>query len=204
MARNRKKDPAVVGADVASRPGPVAVKWTLDRVRSRCEVIGDCWVWQGKCAKGKTPMVAIDKRSVSVPKWVLEQRIGRSLARGQYARLTCAVPACVSPHCVEVGRISVRNREALARKKPMLVRNSETRLRNRAHALMQGWGKLTMEAAREIRAAHADGTPTVELAQAHGVKPATIHKLLAGKSWKEPGELAPAANSSVFLWRPAA
>ena len=38
MARKRKKDPAVVGKEVASRPGPVAVVWTLDRVKSRCEV----------------------------------------------------------------------------------------------------------------------------------------------------------------------
>ncbi len=36
-----------------------------------------------------------------------------------------------------------RFREALARKKPLLVRNAETRLRNRAHALSMGWGKLT-------------------------------------------------------------
>ena len=152
MARKRKKDPAVVGKEVASRPGPVAVVWTLDRVKSRCEVKSECWIWQGKCAKGKTPKVAIDKRSVSVPKWVLEQSIGRKLARGQYARLTCGVHACVSPHCVEVGRIAVRNREALARKKPLLVRNAETRLRNRAHALSMGWGKLTLELARQIRA----------------------------------------------------
>lgn len=204
MARKRKKDPAVVGKEVASRPGPVAVVWTLDRVKSRCDVKSECWIWQGKCAKGKTPVVAIDKRSVSVPKWVLEQSIGRKLARGQYARLTCGVHACVSPHCVEVGRIAVRNREALARKKPLLVRNAETRLRNRAHALSMGWGKLTLELARQIRTAHADGVPVKELATEHGVKPTTIHKLLDGKSWKEPGELVPAANSSVFLWRPAA
>lgn len=204
MARQRKKDPAVLGKELASRPGPIAAKWTLDRVRSRCEIKGDCWVWQGKCAKGKTPMVAIDKRSVSVPKWVLEQSIGRTLVRGQYARLTCGVHACVSPHCLEVGRIAVRNREALARKKPLLVRNAETRLRNRAHALALGWGKLSLEVAREIRAAYAAGEPVKSLAQTHGVKTATIHKLLAGKSWKESGERQPAANASVFTWRPAA
>ncbi len=204
MARKRKKDPAVVGKEVASRPGPVAVVWTLDRVKSRCEVADECWVWTGKFAPGKTPMVAIDKRSVSVRKWVLEQRIGRPLARGQYARLTCGVEGCVSPHCVEVGKISARNREALGRKKHLLVRSPETRLRNRAHALSIGWGKLTLEIAREIRAAHASGAPVQSLASTHGVKTTTIHKLLAGKSWKEPGELAPAVNSSVFLWRPAA
>jgi hypothetical protein len=53
MARKRKKDPAVVGADVASRPGPVAVVWTLDRVKSRCEVADDCWVWHRQIRAGQ-------------------------------------------------------------------------------------------------------------------------------------------------------
>lgn len=63
-------------------------------------------------------------------------------------------------------------------------------------AFKNGFAKIDMEKAREIRASSEHWTV---LAERYGLGEDAIYKIRANKSWIEQ-----VANASVFTWRPAA
>lgn len=185
------------------KPGPAPLVWTLGRVRSRCDIDGDCWLWTGKLVHDRYPAASIGGSSKSVPRWVLEQVLGRPVKPGMNCELRCQNARCVSPECVEEVSTSKMLKAALARAGVRLKRTASTRELNRANAIANGWAKLTQEQARRIRDAKGVRT-SADLAAEHGVSEATVASIWAGRRWREPGATVFAPNSSVFSWRPAA
>lgn len=189
-------------ATAKRKPGPVPLVWTLDRVRSRCEVDGDCWLWTGKLVHGRYPAATIDGRNCSVSRWVLEQTLRRPVKAGMHCQLRCQNPRCVSPLCVAEASTSETIKAALAGAKVRLKRKASTRELNRAHAIASGWAKLTQEQADRIR--EAKGVRTrAELAAEHGVSTATVTGIWSGRRWRDLTSVV-APQASVFSWRPAA
>ena len=199
--QRQKKLKAGVSPEVASVPGPAAIPMSLERIKARCRVDGDCWLWLGPVKGGGYPIINKNRKVQTAARLSLSLALGREVRAGFVARPSCGNRLCVSPLCCkEVSR------KALARETALKVqgqcRPPSTRQRNREKLMRQGWAKLDMERATQIRERRGEST-AVELALEFGVTRDCIVRIWRGATWADLAKTE-APNSSVFAWRPAA
>ena len=130
--------------------------WTLteeemQRVKERCEEVGECLEWQMATSKGR-PMMAIkrDGRWITVGvRSAIARAIGLEVSVSQRTVMTCGNIICLNPAHMksqQVGTI-VRN----AAKKPGNGWQSLSRRIRLAEITRERFGKLTPEAIEDIR-----------------------------------------------------
>jgi len=95
-----------------------AKRWTLDTLRSRCEVVAGCWLWQEGMHHSGQPQACINGRPGQlVRRWAVQQR-GEPMSLSKTVRLRCADPRCVNPaHLMVVGRSASNVKAHAARRR---------------------------------------------------------------------------------------
>jgi len=83
---------------------------TVDqRLKKYVKRVGECIIYQGhphknREYKSKIPTIGLsDGRTVSVGKYILEQKLGRKTLDGMYACHKCGIPACINPDHIYEG-----------------------------------------------------------------------------------------------------
>lgn len=79
---------------------------TLDAIKARCDMAGDCWLWPGAKIHG-TPYIAINiagrRVNVNAQKHVLRLS-GWTMPPGARVRESCRNPMCLNPaHLERIG-----------------------------------------------------------------------------------------------------
>lgn len=199
--QRQKKLKAGIAPERASAPGPVGIPMTLERIKARCRVDGDCWLWLGPVKGGGYPIINKDRKVQTAARMALSLALGREVKAGFVTRMTCGNRLCVSPLCgKEVSRAAMSRESAVKVKGRRSL--PATRQKNREKAVKQGWSKLDMERAAQIR--DRKGTArAVDLAVEFGVCKDAIVRIWRGATWADL-KTTEAPNSSVFSWRPAA
>jgi hypothetical protein len=78
----------------------------LERIRSKCEEAGNCWLWRGSMnGNGRTPCVWYQGKTQNVRKVVYILKHGKVRA-DRVVSPGCGHFLCVSPHCVKQCTIS--------------------------------------------------------------------------------------------------
>lgn len=172
-------------------------EWTLETVKSRCIVDGDCWIWTMGCTNKGVAQAAIEGKCQSVARWafntVLRSKFRPQLKSSDLLRPSCGHPRCVSPSCQEVDTRSRLHRELAAGQDGVM------RMERRRRTLIErGRIALTPSAVEAIRAAQGSQS-AVALGEQYGVTPDHIRRLWRGKHWR-----APQPINSVFTWAEAA
>lgn len=169
------------------------MRLTLETLHHRCcEQDGDCLLWrQGTTGQGYPCALINGRRSVNVRRWVLEQT-GVDL-RGRRVMTLCQRKLCLNPeHLRAMTRAA--SQQWLVRtgvmSTPAVCATRTATARARAAT------KLSMEAARSMRAMRADGASIGIIAAKFDVSPDTAWKVVTNKSWRE---CAP--NASAFSRR---
>jgi hypothetical protein len=168
---------------------------TLDQIRDRCLVEGDCWLWRQGINSGGYPQARINGQGgVMVRRYVYTLMHGRDVHPKKRIASRCENPLCCSPdHLVErtVSRVMEVSYERGARS---LANHYISRLR---HARNNGLTKLTIEQAREIRARLLMGETGAGLAREFGLHEKTVRSIKHNRTWREHF-----SGSSVFTWMP--
>jgi hypothetical protein len=74
---------------------------TLESVLARTVEVGDCLEWQGFMQDGRTPLIKVHNRLVTVRRFIRELQ-GTPAAPGRFLSASCGNPRCVSPdHILE-------------------------------------------------------------------------------------------------------
>lgn len=170
--------------------------WTLDTVLSRCDEVGDCWLWNQGISSTGYPQASIDGRpGTSVRVYVYDVLMARKRPAGSNIAARCDNRICCSPLCLVHRSPSKTMANQWANGKRSGQQSTEQR---RQQAIAQGLSKLTPEIVAAIRALPKPVNKTL-LAQEHGVHPKTIGDVLSGRSWAASRRVA----TSVFDWVPA-
>lgn len=149
---------------------------TLDKIKSRCEEVADCWIWQGYTTKIGYPMAKIGGKAQLVRRVVCELD-GRPPAPRQPVAARCNDKLCCKPAHLYPSSIKVIAKAAAKRG----AFSSADRAAKIA-ATKRAAGKLTMEKAREIRM-RPESAPV--LAPIYGVDKSLINKVRSGKAWRD-------------------
>jgi len=74
---------------------------TLESVLARTVEVGDCLEWQGFMQDGRTPLIKVHNRLVTVRRFI-RQLQGAPAAPGRFLSASCGNPRCVNPaHILE-------------------------------------------------------------------------------------------------------
>ena len=152
---------------------------TLESIKARVKVQGDCWIWQGYL-QNNTPQVVSyksgKKSMVSVRKLLRELLSGQPQPSGHYAN-TCGHHDCVAPMHT-IWRQEKSHMRSMAKNRKVSYATIEKIRKSRQEL---GFAKLNEEQATEIR--HSD-LPSRELAEKFGVCKSTIGKIKRGAAWR--------------------
>lgn len=145
-------------------PHPIAeLLWPRIDVREPDE----CWLWTGH--RGHYGYGRIHRGSV--PRFILEEKLGRDLLAGEVVRHTCDNPPCCNPAHLIPGTQADNSRDAKERGRV-------------AAGERHGMAKLTRDQVDEIRALHGTGEFTnADLAFQFNISPRTIRDIANGRSW---------------------
>lgn len=86
--------------------------YTLERIREKCDVVGDCWHWTaGK--SGKAPALRHEGKVMNARHYIFTELLGKKLQPGRMVSFSCANDDCVSPdHLVQYTRSQLQRRTA--------------------------------------------------------------------------------------------
>jgi hypothetical protein len=180
-----------------SLKAPHLLVLTLPAIKARCEEEGDCLLWMGAMSTRKTgkgsPSARHDGRTANLRRVVWQMaHPGRVLPPDHVVVTTCRDERCLSEtHLVRKTRSAYQQQLAGEGIFSDLLANCRRRDASRAVAK-----KLTMEAAREIRASKA---PAKQLAQQFSVTVSMINMVRANVVWSERPHHAMPANSVFAL-----
>jgi hypothetical protein len=139
-------------------------------VPEHCPELGPCWVWTGHIRKDGYGAINIDGVSE------LTHRVSYLLNIGPltlWALHKCDNRPCVRPDHLFEGT----HDDNMA----------DMQTKGRGHSLrgeLNGYAKLTDERVREIRRLDAEGWPEILIADEISVHQTTVHRVLAGKTWR--------------------
>jgi hypothetical protein len=71
----------------------------LEKIRTRCEVVGDCWLWKQGCSDGGMPIMGVLGKTRAVRRVVYAETHG-SIPEGKKISPRCGHKKCVSPECL--------------------------------------------------------------------------------------------------------
>jgi len=81
--------------------GRPKVTHSLESVLARTTEVGDCLEWQGFMQDGRTPLIKVNNRLVTVRRFIRELQ-GNPAAPGRFLSASCGNPRCVNPdHILE-------------------------------------------------------------------------------------------------------
>lgn len=149
---------------------------TIEEVKARCEEVGDCWIWQGKCTSTGYPQAKINGKATLVRRHVAALK-GITLVRRQPVRAICDDPKCCNPAHIrastvkEIAEIAGSKGKHSAPSKCIAIALDKRKK-----------SKLNMEQAQEIRLS-AESGPV--LAERYGVHKSLINMIKQGKAWKD-------------------
>jgi hypothetical protein len=165
--------------------GGSCILWTLQTVRERCEEVGECWMWQGACKTSGIPQARVrGKGGVSLRSFINDTLMEKRRPKSSVMTTMCGEKLCLNPKHLAWSTKSARNAYSYASgargPKSELVR------RGREMAAKNGWTRLTMDKATEIRV-RAVEEPKKNLAVEFGVSVGTIRAIVRGKLWRSSG-----------------
>lgn len=102
---------------------------------------------------------------------VLENKIGRHLAKGEQANHTCHNPSCINPEHLYVGTHQRNMADMVASKRQVKGARSH-------------WAKLTESAVRRIRRLYSEGLSYQQLAEKFHTSRTNIGMIVRRSSWK--------------------
>jgi hypothetical protein len=160
-------------------PRPARIDWTLDTVRRRCTIVGDCWIWDQGVNGAGYPMGTINGQGGAMVRRFVIEVTGQApkTARKWRAACACDNKRCVSPVCLFPSTHSAIQKRVYAEgvRIPALEREARSR------AAVASFGKLTEEQVIEIRT--SSGVTDAELGQRFGVARNTVRAARAGETW---------------------
>ncbi len=150
----------------------------IEKIRMRCIECGDCWLWQGACEAGSTPVMrAHGKKLVRVRRHVLSL-MGVMLKKNFLAVSTCAESRCVAPDHAEAW-----TRKRLQTRTASLTRYGASSIRRAKIAdACRARSKVTPEIVEFIRSDERSGRA---LALALGLSQSTVADIRAGNTWRD-------------------
>lgn len=143
----------------------------MERIASRTDKSGDCWLWVGTKDRDGYGVINIDRRMRFTHRVVWEHTNGKS-PKGLCVCHRCDEPACINPSHLFLGTHADNMRDMFAKGRA----NPQSR-RGEKNAR----AKLTEAAVIAIR---ADKRPFRFIARDHGVVPAHISNVKARKTWR--------------------
>lgn len=151
-------------------------RMTLDEIRQRCRIDGDCWIWPGVMESGRYPRISVrtpDRQSLQVYIRVEVMRARGPMRDRHRWRI---VSTCGEVRCVN----HLRWRRNLSNQ------GVADRLKCAAAKAGKG-GRLSLEVARRVRVEAPVGKAAqTEYARSLGVSYEAIRAILRGQSWREP------------------
>ena len=149
----------------------------VERIRSRCEEVGECWEWQGALQKTKgAPVMYVDKKNGCVRRWIALE-MGHEV-EGKVVTHKCGNHLCVNPEHLQVmNRTAFHKRTGKNQAKDMGIdRRQRVALARRANA------KLTPEKVQAIR---DDTRAQHVIAQEYGISQSTVSQIKRGGAWRD-------------------
>lgn len=171
--------------------------YLLKKIKDRCKIDGDCWVWN-QCLNNKgQPQMSHDGKGGLMVRRLSVTASGRNIPRGYVVTATdeCGNHLCCNPAHIKVTTRGAVIKHAYKSGARNVAQEVEAR---RKKAIAQGWAKLDEKKVADIRAMLARGIPQSHIAADFGVHPKTIYTIYHGLHWHKP------LAASVFEWRPPA
>lgn len=166
---------------------------TLDDLRQRCVIEGECWIWRGACNRCSGPhpeprfWLPAQSRVVGVSgAWLLA---GKKLPRGYVVWRVCREPMCLNPEHMRSG--TQADRGAWYAQRGLFRGDPHRSLTNAVAARRRS--VLTAEQVQQIRESKDTGRA---LSLLLGVSESVVSRARRGDTHRT------AAPSSVFTWRP--
>jgi len=158
--------------------------WTLQQLfDERCVEVGNCIEWQGKMNSGGHPMMSYLGKPTLVRRvaWCLARNLTLDDIQGLRLWNTCANLRCINPACTRAGTYQAMHRALVA-----MGRTTASPVKRAACArVKRAASNLTMDDARAIRAAAAQGALRKDLAAHYGKSDSLIDKIVSGQCWRE-------------------
>lgn len=155
---------------------------TLQDIHARCTECGDCRIWDGATnGKGDPKIHTIGPHGkriwLSGRRIVMALKLGRALDRKELVTASCGNKLCLE-------HLEITDRSAVSRRTNAQAATRAKRSVASARTNQAKIGKLTMEAARAIRASDKTGRA---LAHEYGVSYGLISRVRLHRGWKEQG-----------------
>ena len=169
---------------LASRVNP-----TMDYLKSRCEMVGECWEWRGvRGDRGYGQLGDRSRHTQATHRLAYELHHVVRLKKHDVVRHTCDNPSCCNPDHLLLGSSADNSQDMVSRGRSLAGSKHP-------HA------KLTEEGILAIRKARRDGATLTALATEFGVNKSRIYAIVHGKSWRHvmPEPLALPTPSAVVL-----
>lgn len=145
---------------------------TVDYLKSRCEVVGDCWEWRGfRDQRGYGQMGNRRRYPQATHRLAYELHHGIKLQSTDVVRHACDNPSCCNPAHLSVGTFADNSEDMVSRGRSLTGSKHP-------HA------KLTEEKVLAIRKARREGATLTALGAAFGVNKTCIHAIVQGKAWR--------------------
>lgn len=167
------------GSGIRSARSRYRRPWSLDRLRDRCDEIGNCLLWRETVNSAGYPCASIDGKATMVRMWVYTGLMGKQLLGGRQVTARCFNKRCCSPLCL----FSATRKEILKRAYVQIMADPEEARKRQQFSVTNGFAKLDQERADEIRLSDLTAK---ELAAMHKVSSHTIYQIRAGKSYTIP------------------
>lgn len=90
-------------------------KQHLDMIGSRCDEVGECWIWKGALDGHGRPQKRHNGKTVYVRRLVRELVDGQPVPADKVVPASCGCRQCVSPHCSSV--TTTRQKAVMAAKR---------------------------------------------------------------------------------------
>lgn len=74
--------------------------YLLNKIKSRCDEVGDCWIWKQGCSDSGMPQMTVKNKTMTVRRLVYAEVHG-GIPEGKRVSPKCGHKKCVSPECLE-------------------------------------------------------------------------------------------------------
>lgn len=156
------------------------------RLWDRVDKSGDCWLWQGRLARGGYGSLTIAKRTVMAHRLAWELANEQAIPEGMLICHRCDNPRCVRPEHLFLGTPSDNMKDMVAKGRARMGdrhpshQYPERVVRGERHGRTQ----LTDATVLAIRARYASGNASHSiLALEFGVPKPTVARILQRKNW---------------------
>lgn len=157
----------------------------LRQIKARCRINPEteCWEWMNCIQANGYGRISVNGKAMYVHRYVYLLVHGEIPETRNDIMHSCDNRRCCNPEHLSAGTRLNNMRDALS--KGRVSRGRIHSLRTTAGARNRPATKLTLEAAREIRARAATGESLESLATAYSVDRSNISLIVRGKAWRD-------------------